>query len=52
MAGLVCAKQVAEKVPHLLFEDNQIRVDEAKHRIVVNSTIVVGEEIPEIDDGP
>ena len=50
MAGLVCAKQIVENSPHLFFEDHQIRVDKTEHRIVVNGTIVVGEEIPEIND--
>jgi hypothetical protein len=52
MAGLVCAKQIAEKVAHLVLEDNQIGVNKAEHRIVVNGTMVVGEEISEINNSP
>lgn len=52
VAGMVCAKQIAEKLAHLVLEDNQIGVDKAEHRIVVNGTIGVGEEIPEINNNP
>jgi hypothetical protein len=52
MAMLVCIKQVTQKLSNLRFQNNQIRVYNAIDSVIINCAIVMGKQIPKINDRP
>ena len=50
MAMLACIKQVTQKLSNLRFQNNQIRVDKAIDSIIINCAIVMGKQIPKINN--
>jgi hypothetical protein len=50
MAMLVCVKLVTQKISNLHLQNNQIRGDKAIDSVIIDCTLVMGKQIPKIND--